>query len=264
MNNDRRPGGGNPLLAALIVIYQYIAALLISLGLPLSNQSGSGYQRADMHEDDFFREGGGNSRDDIEMGGLGGAFSPGRSKIDIPRAHDLSNSYQQLTNSTKIHILEGIAEGGFSYVYSATSNGTSYALKQIICQSPDIFKACQGEVRIHEVHCQHDNLLRLIDYKIDRDGYCLLLFPFHPNTLTKIILPNPTAQYIEPPALSLPDALRILIGVAEGLAHLHAREVAHLDVKVSTARIGICDPPSTLDSLHYLHNLITATPKVRN
>lgn len=63
-----------------------------------------------------------------------------------------------------------IAEGGFSYIYSAHDVGKTnikYALKRIICPDDETLALCRAEAKVHRMVDRCDNTLKLLGMKIE-------------------------------------------------------------------------------------------------
>ena len=82
-------------------------------------------------------------------------------------------------NGPIITIHQKIAEGGFSYIYSATDSiQRKYALKRIMCNDEDMIDACRREVDVHR-QVRGDHVLHLfnVKYVSSPQRMCYMLFP---------------------------------------------------------------------------------------
>lgn len=142
-----------------------------------------------------------------------------------------------------------LAEGGFSYVYSASDvgSGQALALKKMICQDPEAKAQAQTEAEMH-ARFSHSNLMPLLDKAFVQDAtnptwdICWLAFPLCrcslrdeiTNQVLKDLQPqNRTigAQSGSDTRWTLPVVINILIGIAKGVQEMHRAKIAHRDLK---------------------------------
>jgi serine/threonine kinase 16 len=113
-----------------------------------------------------------------------------------------------------------VAEGGFSFVWAATDvrTGEAFAVKQVLCQSPEQRAAVRHEIDVH-MSLSHPNVARLIDYafqRVSEDGTerASLVLPLWPRgTLQDAILVRlPNGPYFDEA-----EALRLFSGLVQGV-----------------------------------------------
>eukprot|EP00557_Chaetoceros_sp_GSL56_P000226 CAMPEP_0176500462 /NCGR_PEP_ID=MMETSP0200_2-20121128/13563_1 /TAXON_ID=947934 /ORGANISM="Chaetoceros sp., Strain GSL56" /LENGTH=401 /DNA_ID=CAMNT_0017899129 /DNA_START=816 /DNA_END=2021 /DNA_ORIENTATION=- len=145
-----------------------------------------------------------------------------------------------------VTIRQKIAEGGFSYIYYATSSTDSlqrkYALKRIICNDEDILQTCRKEINVHGQVRGESNVLHLLDYKFvstssssSSQKICYMLFPLltggslRDQVNRRNLLSDDLNQV---KAISERRVLVLFKGVLEGVMTLHRAGYAHCDVKL--------------------------------
>mmetsp|Transcript_32316 Transcript_32316/g.89262 ORF Transcript_32316/g.89262 Transcript_32316/m.89262 type:complete len:355 (-) Transcript_32316:20-1084(-) len=130
-----------------------------------------------------------------------------------------------------------LAEGGFSFVYTASDLGSrqQYALKKIICQDSDAKAAARAEARMHD-RFRHENLLPLVDSAFNAHpsspnwDICWMLFPLCSCSLRDEITRQVVFQEFGP-CWTLSSILAVLDGICRGLQEMHRVGVAHRDLK---------------------------------
>lgn len=137
-----------------------------------------------------------------------------------------------------------IAEGGFSYIYSAHNSSfpsTKYALKRIVCPDREIVIACQNEAKVHQTLGNTNiNLLPLIALKFDSSGpqnICYMLFPLITggslrDEVSKRMLLRENILETERRPFSEIQLLRIFKGILHGVVAMHDSGLAHCDIKL--------------------------------
>lgn len=141
-------------------------------------------------------------------------------------------------NGLIITVQQKIAEGGFSYVYSATDTlQRKYALKRIMCNDEDMMDACRREVDVHR-KVRGDHVLHLFNVKYTSSRpqrMCYMLFPLitggslRDEVNRRKLLSNDLNQIR---ALRERQLLNLFKGVLLGVKSLHDAGYAHYDVKL--------------------------------
>ena len=140
-------------------------------------------------------------------------------------------------NGPIITIHQKIAEGGFSYIYSATDSiQRKYALKRIMCNDEDMIDACRREVDVHR-QVRGDHVLHLfnVKYVSSPQRMCYMLFPLitggslRDEVNQRRLLSDDLNQVR---ALRENQVLTIFKGVLKGVKALHDAGYAHYDVKL--------------------------------
>jgi len=124
-------------------------------------------------------------------------------------------------------ILEKVGEGGMGAVYKAedTKLKRTVALKFL---PPELTRNTKAKTRfIHEAQAasalQHNNICAIHEIDETRDGRIFICMDcYEGGSLKETIAGGPQ---------SLPDALDIVIQVADGLAEAHSRGIVHRDIK---------------------------------
>jgi len=158
-------------------------------------------------------------------------------------------------NGPIITVKQKIAEGGFSYVYSATDSlQRKYALKRIICSDECMIDACRREVDVHrEVRGDHVLHLFNVKYISSPQRMCYMLFPLitggslRDEINQRNILCDDLNQVR---ALRERQLLHLFKGVLKGVKSLHDAGYAHCDVKLENVlldRQGLSNNDGTGD-----------------
>lgn len=143
-----------------------------------------------------------------------------------------------------------LAEGGYSYIYSAKEVGTSarsFAAKKVLAQDRDGRHIAEVEMRLLQqvsgvpgfVRC-FGTLSRTVPNKSIEFW---MLLEFCPNgSLVDVIYQKKGSEYTRRPPISTPRVLEIIEQVAAALAHLHALDppITHRDVKLENV-LGAAD-----------------------
>lgn len=120
-------------------------------------------------------------------------------------------------------VLNKLGQGGGSAVYRVrhTSLGTEHALKVLGTPNPEERARLLREGQI-QASLSHPNLVPVTDV-LEQDGQLALLMEY---------VPGPTlAQLLKQARLDPAELQRILLQVLAGLAHAHAHDVVHRDIK---------------------------------
>ncbi len=163
----------------------------------------------------------------------------------------------QFDNGPLISIHQKIAEGGFSYIYSATEANrsrphTKYALKRIICGDEESFEQCRKEVDVHRriqsmPENNHANLLYLFHVKYVHDNHrrlCYMLFPLISggslrDHVTRRNLLSDDCKDVRP--WNKRQLLNLFHGVVKGVSVMHRAGYAHCDCKLENVLLDDVD-----------------------
>ena len=158
-----------------------------------------------------------------------------------------------------------IAEGGFSYIYSAhdvQSPTVKYALKRIMCPDEETIQLCQNEAKIHRILDHHVNAMTLLGMKFELDSnssssnassgqVCYMLFPLITGgSLRDEITKRRLLQYgdthyshhhhnhnRDPQYFTTIDILTIFHGVLKAVKAMHDAGYAHCDIKLENVML---------------------------
>ena len=134
-------------------------------------------------------------------------------------------------------VLEGNGAAPFGRVYKAVSGENTVAIKQYKERRGSRHNALV-EVLIMEEIGHHPNVACLLDaWTTAADAACLVM-EFYPNTFRGLINNR---------ALLPAEARSLFSGLTVGLAHIHARDFIHMDVKPENIAVGFDDVPKLLD-----------------
>jgi len=125
---------------------------------------------------------------------------------------------------------EKIAEGGFSFVYkatSATNKHVLYALKRIHVGDREVLEACKREAAIHQALPSHPNLMPLLGTHLERPHY-YMLFPYYPTSLRSVM--NPTT--VSRPTFSELQVLQLFYQLVNAVMVMHQSGYTHRDIKL--------------------------------
>lgn len=140
-----------------------------------------------------------------------------------------------------------IAEGGFSYIYSAhdtSSPHIKYALKRIICPDEETKVSCRSEAKIHRTLSNHDNIMKLLGVKfLDQgnnksDGICFMLFPLitggslRDEINKRGLLDDDAMIQGNARHFTNSEILNIFLGLLKGVKSMHDAGYAHCDIKL--------------------------------
>lgn len=129
----------------------------------------------------------------------------------------------------KYELLEPLGQGGFATVYRARDSLLARTVAVKVCQAADQegMERFIREARLTG-NLQHPNIAQVLDFGIEA-GVPFIVQEFLPGwDLAQLLVRGP---------LVLPLALSVLVQVARGLAHAHARQVLHRDIKPSNIRV---------------------------
>ena len=133
----------------------------------------------------------------------------------------------------RYELVREVGRGGFGVVYEARDRelGRTVAFKAI---SPRARPEVAGEVLLREAEaaalCSHPNIVTLHDLGRNEQGPYLILEFLRGESLAARLARGPFA---------VPEALRVGVEVAKGLAHAHAHGVIHRDLK--PGNVFVCD-----------------------
>jgi len=158
---------------------------------------------------------------------------------------------------TRVTVVRLLAEGGFGSVFLAndvSSSSTSYALKQVLCQSREQIQDAQAELRALRECSSHPNIISLIDHaqfntasapRSDSNSQVLYLFPLYCRGTAWDSIEK--SQEGRPWPYTEFRALNMIMGVAKGLHFMHQKNMAHSDVKPHNILINNEDKPVIMD-----------------
>jgi eukaryotic-like serine/threonine-protein kinase len=137
----------------------------------------------------------------------------------------------------KVSVLEEIGKGAGSRVYRVRRNEDSreYALKVVPYdneRAQRYLEQVQNEYRIGN-RLDHPNIVEIYCLEIEKGWFS---GPKKANLLTQFV-PGRTMDRL--PLLPMPRLLRIFERIASAVAHMHARQVIHADLKPSNLILGI-------------------------
>lgn len=145
-----------------------------------------------------------------------------------------------------------LAEGGFSFVYTANelSTGRRFALKKMICQDPEAKHAARAEAEVHEKF-SHKNLLPIEDKAFQRHPtnqhweICWFVFPLCDCSLRDEITKQVLSEYLGSEKAAIPwdlgKVIQLIRGVSCGLQEMHRQGVSHRDVKPENVLLKLED-----------------------
>ncbi|MEZ4867292.1 MAG: protein kinase [Caldilineaceae bacterium] len=127
----------------------------------------------------------------------------------------------------KYELQERLGRGGMAEVYKAFQPGVerTVAIKVLHCHlvdSTDFVARFQREARAIG-RLQHPNIVRVIDFDQEGDDYYMVMDYIAEETLSDYLKRNSP--------LPVAEALRIGIQLADALAHAHAQQMIHRDIK---------------------------------
>lgn len=163
-----------------------------------------------------------------------------------------------------------IAEGGFSYIYSAhdaNSPRIRYALKRIICPDEETLSECRAEAKVHRMVDHHVNTMKLLGMKIEsnpnggtEDRVCYMLFPLITGgslrdevTKRKLLQDDAWVESQQQRNLSATDSryfttvdiLNIFAGLLKGVKAMHDAGYCHCDIKLENVMLDKSSIPSS-------------------
>jgi len=161
----------------------------------------------------------------------------------------------QFPSGRKVTPIKLLAEGGFSFVYSATelSTGRQFALKKMICQDSEAKTSARDEAEVHEKF-SHRNLLPIEDKLFQRHPtnqsweICWFVFPLCSCSLrdeiTQQVLYEQIGKERVPGLWGLSKVVHLMSGVCCGLQEMHRQGVSHRDVKPENVLLQLEDGAS--------------------
>lgn len=144
-----------------------------------------------------------------------------------------------------------LAEGGFSFVFEGTDEGTGakYALKRIRCMDAETLQSCRREAGVHRA-IRHTNVMALLGMVVaEQNTVCYMLFPFYPRSLRSEVnrrtfdVPEITST---PPWTEV-TALQLIYGCLMGLNALHTAGFSHRDLKLENILLRDPQTPVLMD-----------------
>ena len=133
-------------------------------------------------------------------------------------------------------LIKAIASGGYGKVYLAEGQdgGRDLALKVLLPNRPDFKKkkeSLEKELEVAEQIGGHPNIVKIYRLKEFHGAACLLM-EFVEGKLGKDERPDlEELMKSQKVSLSLQEKIKIFKDAAQGLSHLHANGVSHLDIK---------------------------------
>lgn len=157
-------------------------------------------------------------------------------------------------NGISVSIEKKIAEGGFSYIYSAhdsSRRSRKFALKRVLCPDEEIVIACKKEAKVHRtVGNNNVNTLPLLGLKFDTSSLqtkCYMLFPLitggslRDELSKRKLLINSVIESDRSPFTET-QLLWLFKGILRGVLSMHDMGFAHRDIKLENVlldkRIG--------------------------
>lgn len=132
-------------------------------------------------------------------------------------------------NIGKYEILEPLGQGGFATVYRARDTVLARTVAIKVCQAtdPETLERFVREARVTG-NLQHPNIAQVFDFGVEGN------VPF----LVQEFLPGwDLSEIVRSGVSNLAFAVSVLVQVARGLAHAHARQIVHRDIKPSNIRV---------------------------
>jgi NIMA (never in mitosis gene a)-related kinase len=154
---------------------------------------------------------------------------------DLPRLYDIADARR-------------IGKGGYASVFEGArrADGVAVAVKRVDTTGHSAKKRerCARELNLCASLPRHDNVVFLLDAFASEDAL-VMIFPLaRGGDLRGAIRRRRRARE----RFRARDVWTIFRGVARGLAHLHARGIAHRDVKPANVLLGDCDSSSSSSS----------------
>lgn len=162
-------------------------------------------------------------------------------------------------NSLSIEIREKISEGGYAYVHKAIDLSTSqeYAVKKILCQSPELLQMAEREIAVMRSLPIHDNIVRYYDSLITTQNSTPLVLIVM-ELCTGGTLVNLLEKYNG--ALSFAQINYILKEICQGVSAVHSAGFIHRDLKIENIllhnkKFKLCDFGSCSNETYDLTSL---------
>ncbi|CAG7728810.1 unnamed protein product [Allacma fusca] len=159
-------------------------------------------------------------------------------------------------NGRSFYVRERLGQGGFSVVELIEDSKTheEFALKRIICHSPEDQRIALSEVEVHRI-VQHPNVLELVDYDLrgktdplnDTTSQVLIVLPyFHKGTLAgELERREKQKRYLEEK-----EVLRLFQSICDAVAAFHNNQphaLAHRDLKTANILLSDSYAPVLMD-----------------
>jgi serine/threonine kinase 16 len=134
-----------------------------------------------------------------------------------------------------------IGEGAYAYVYRVKdSNGKSFALKKIICQTEDQIKETKKEIKLLSL-IKHANVLSLLDSSFHinskKQTEAFLLLPLFGKSAQDIIDQGP--GYPHCAFTSRSDVLKVLVQCIDAITAIHSFGYTHCDFKPANILLDV-------------------------
>lgn len=142
-----------------------------------------------------------------------------------------------------VYRLEGVlGDGAYGVVHKATdSGGQVVAIKVLLDdKNQDARIRLMREIQIVS-QLNHENIIQILDYGVGPDNIYWFAMPFMANGSLDKILQNPKAQF------SASKALRLIRGIADGLAVYHDHDGIHRDIKPENILVHSDGTPKLAD-----------------
>lgn len=152
-------------------------------------------------------------------------FLPDREAQDMAKVTKLGKGTVVLTAFDDFTLVKQIGQGGNGKVFSAKdSKGDDVAIKFVKRDESDKkFKRLKNEINFCE-KCKHKNIVHVIDrgvFSLDSEMYVFYVMPLYPETLRDKINKGLTPD----------EAIRIFVGIMQGLKYAHDKGAVHRDIK---------------------------------
>lgn len=174
--------------------------------------------------------------------------------VNVNASKYLSANAITQVGTTKVRVIKQLAEGAYGIVFlaqdasgeaSATNTPpTSYALKQLICQSKEQVKDAHQELEVLKMFRGHPHIIQLIDHASNplssqnassmSHREVMLLFPLCPRGTTWDALLSAdvlSAESTVPWPFNEQKILYIIGCIAKALQFMHDKGFSHRDVK---------------------------------
>mmetsp|Transcript_7680 Transcript_7680/g.11394 ORF Transcript_7680/g.11394 Transcript_7680/m.11394 type:complete len:344 (+) Transcript_7680:58-1089(+) len=145
-----------------------------------------------------------------------------------------------------VTLCDTIGEGAYSFVYTASSGGKTYALKKMYLQSVEFERCALMEVASFKKF-HHPNILKLLDSVSrteNKSRVMYMLFPFmEQGSLRNILLRRERGQLPRP---SLREILTDFTAICEAVGVLHAYNPAYVHQDIKPENILIAEDGTPL------------------
>lgn len=161
-------------------------------------------------------------------------------------------------NSRTFEIREKISEGGYAYVHKAIDLSTNqeFAVKKILCQTPELIQMAEREISIMRSLPVHENIVRYYDSLITTQGSTTLVIIIM-ELCTGGTLVNLLEKYNG--QLSFAQLYYIAKEICQGVLAVHAAGFIHRDLKIenillNNKKFKLCDFGSCSNEVYELTN----------